>query len=84
MMPRYKYFSDVTDQSIINRLLRANDIRVLNRFDHFEALNIRNGHIYKVIVTDLSITCNCTDSKNNACKHEIATARDIVLFIGGV
>ncbi len=83
MMPRSQYFSNVTDQSIIDRLLRSNDIRVLNRFGHFEALNIGNGHRYKVIVTDQWITCSCPDSRNHACKHEIATARDIGLFIGG-
>lgn len=80
MMPLHFSFSDVQDNDTLGRIARSSDIRVLNRFDYFEAINSKNGHRYKVQVAGLDLICNCPDAKNHICKHEIATARDMNLF----
>ncbi len=82
MLKRDHVFMDVDDPGTLGRLSRSADIRVLNRFTHFEARNARNGHAYKVKVDGDSIICNCPDSKLHACKHEIAVARDASFFLG--
>ncbi len=84
MMKRDSVFVNVDDPEILGRLLRSADIRVLNRFEYFEARNIGNGHAYKVNVNGDSIICSCPDSKLHACKHEIAVARDMSYFSGVV
>ncbi len=49
-------FVNVSDPETLGRLMRSADIRVLNRFEHFEARNIRNGHVYRVRIAR-SIDC---------------------------
>lgn len=80
MMLRYKKFKNVKDQGILARLLRSQDIKVLNRFEFFEAVNARNGHIYKVKIAGDEIRCSCKDAERNACKHEMAVCRDLPFF----
>ncbi len=82
MMKKDQVFVGVTDQAIIDRLARSADIRVLNRFEYFEAVNSKNGHRYKVSITGKDILCTCPDAKSHICKHEIAVARVIDYFNG--
>lgn len=82
MMKRDHVFVGVTDQGIISRLAHSADIRVLNRFEYFEAVNSKNGHRYKVSVTGKDILCACPDAKSHICKHEIAVARVMDCFNG--
>lgn len=80
MMSKSEVFIGIEDPSILGRLARASDIRVLNRFSFFEAVNSKNGHRYKVQVIGQDISCNCPDAKTHHCKHEIAVLRDLNLF----
>ena len=80
MMQRYHRFVNVQDKQILDRLRRAQDIRTINRFEFFEAVNSKNGHRYKVQLRGDEIVCSCPDSQTHTCKHEIAVARDIELF----
>ncbi|HWQ95992.1 MAG TPA: hypothetical protein VN368_01340 [Candidatus Methylomirabilis sp.] len=80
MMKKDHSFFNVRDSNTLNRLARSAGIRVLNRFDHFEAINSKNGHRYKVHITGQDIVCSCPDAKNHNCKHEIAVARDMNFF----
>lgn len=82
MMRKDKVFIGVTDPGILVRLARSAEIQVLKRFDHFEAVNGKNGHRYKVSIAGQDIVCTCPDAKDHACKHEMAVARDIDLFAG--
>ncbi len=82
MMLRNHRFVNVQDQEVLNRLIRSQDIRTINRFGFFEAVNSRNGHTYKVHLRGNEIVCSCRDSQTRTCKHEIAVARDIELFEG--
>ncbi len=82
MILRNHRFVNVEDQKILDRLLRSQDIRTINRFEFFEAVNNRNVHRYKVQLRGNEIVCTCPDSKIHTCKHEIAVARDIELFEG--
>jgi len=72
---------NVRDTDTLKRLAKSAGIRVLNRFDYFEAVNGKNGHRYKVQITGQDIVCSCPDAKNHNCKHEIAVARDMSLFM---
>lgn len=80
MILRNHRFVNVEDQQILDRLLRSQDIRTINRFEFFEAVNSRNGHRYRVQLRGNEIVCSCPDSQTHICKHEIAVARDIELF----
>ena len=80
MMKKDHSFFDVRDADTLKRLAKSAQIRVLNRFDYFEAVNSRNGHRYKVQITGQDIVCSCPDAKNHNCKHEIAVARDMGFF----
>jgi len=81
MMKTDHRFVDVCDPATLGRLSRSFDIRVLNRFDFFEAVNRKNGHTYEVRITGENIVCPCKDSENgHTCKHEIAVARDLSYF----
>ncbi|MBU4373917.1 MAG: hypothetical protein KJ714_05645 [Euryarchaeota archaeon] len=80
MMKRDHRFVNVCDPETLGRLARSFDIRVLNRFEHFEAVNSKNGHVYKVRIAGEDIVCTCKDSGAHACKHEIAVARDMGFF----
>ncbi len=82
MMKKDHVFVNITDQDIISRLARSADIRVLNRLEYFEAVNSKNGHRYKVSVTEKDIFCTCPDAKSHICKHEIAVARVMDYFNG--
>ncbi len=82
MMKKDHVFVEVTDQSVLDRLARSSDIRVLNRFEYFEAVNSKNGHRYKVSITGQNILCSCPDAKTHICKHEIAVARVMDYFNG--
>jgi len=83
MMKTDHRFVDVCDPATLGRLSRSFDIRVLNRFDFFEAVNLKNGHRYKVDIKGPEIRCSCKDAhRGNNCKHEIAVARDLILFEG--
>lgn len=82
MMRKDQTFVKVTDPGILGRLARSAEIHVLNRFDHFEAVNGKNGHRYRVNVTDQNIVCTCPDARSHPCKHEIATARVLGYFMG--
>ncbi len=73
-------FMDSRDIGTRKRLERSFDIRVLNRFEYFEAVNGKNGHRYKVHITGQDIVCSCPDAKSHNCKHEIAVARDMEFF----
>ncbi len=81
MMKKTDRFNAVQDADILGRLLRSLEIRTVNRFDSFDVVNLKNGHRYKVEIKGQDINCTCKDSKNgNNCKHEIAVARDMLLF----
>lgn len=80
MMKTDHRFVNVSDPATLGRLARSFDIRVLNRFEHFEAVNSKNGHVYKVRIAGENIVCTCKDSIAHACKHEIAVARDMGFF----
>ncbi|KCZ73633.1 SWIM zinc finger-containing protein [Candidatus Methanoperedens nitroreducens] len=85
MMRKDRVFMNVSDPGMLGRLSRSADITILNRFEFFEAVNSKNRHRYRVNVTERDITCSCPDSKKgNHCKHEIAVARDMSYFLGGV
>lgn len=47
-MKKDQSFMDVRDTDTLKRLARSAGIRVLNRFEYFEAVNGKNGHRYKV------------------------------------
>ena len=81
MMSKNHKFIGVADAPTIGRLLRSQDIAVLNRFDFFKAVNRKNGHTYEVRITGNNIVCPCKDSeRGHTCKHEIAVARDLSFF----
>ncbi|MCX9082946.1 MAG: hypothetical protein OIN83_12210 [Candidatus Methanoperedens sp.] len=80
MMKKDQSFENVRDTDTLNRLARSAHIRVLNRFEYYEAVNGKNGHRYKVEITGQDIVCSCPDAKNHNCKHEIAVARDMDFF----
>jgi len=81
MMKKTDRFTAVQDTAILGRLLRSLDIATLNRFEHFDVVNLKNGHRYKVDIKGPEIRCSCKDSeRGNNCKHEIAVARDLILF----
>jgi hypothetical protein len=82
-MKKDQGFENVRDIDTLTRLARSSGIRVLNRFEYFEAVNGKNGHRYKVQIRGQDIICSCPDAKNHHCKHEIAVARDnrIVMFM---
>ena len=81
MMKKTDRFNAVNDQAVLGRLLRSFQILTLNRGDHVEAVNTKNGHRYKVEINEQNIKCPCQDSiRGNNCKHEIAVARDMILF----
>jgi len=80
MMKTNQSFMNVRDTDTLNRLARSAGIRVLNRFEYFEAVNGNNGHRYKVHITGQDIVCSCPDAKSHNCKHEIAVARDMDFF----
>ncbi len=80
MMKKDQSFENVRDMDTLNRLARSAHIRVLNRFEYYEAVNSKNGHRYKVQITGQDIVCSCPDAKNHNCKHEIAVARDMDFF----
>ena len=81
MMKKTDRFTAVQDTAILGRLLRSLDIATLNRFEYFDAVNLKNGHRYKVDINGQEIRCSCKDSElGNNCKHEIAVARDLILF----
>lgn len=80
MMRKDHSFFNVQDAATLGRIARAAEIKILNRFEYFEAVNSKNGHKYKVEVSGLDIICSCPDAKNNNCKHEIAVARDMSIF----
>ncbi len=82
MILRNQRFVNVEDQQTLDRLQRSQDIRTINRFEFFEAVNSRNGHRYRVELKGDEIVCSCPDSQTHTCKHEIAVARDIGLFEG--
>lgn len=79
-MKKDQSFENVRDTDTLNRLARSAGIRVLNRFEYFEAVNSKNGHRYKVQITGQDIVCSCPDAKSHNCKHEIAVARDMDFF----
>ncbi|MCX9027027.1 MAG: hypothetical protein OIN86_02455 [Candidatus Methanoperedens sp.] len=81
MMKKDQSFVNIRDTDTLKRLAKSAGIRVLNRFDYFEAVNSKNGHRYKVQITGQDIVCSCPDAKNHNCKHEIAVARDMSLFM---
>ncbi|NJD52985.1 MAG: hypothetical protein FIB07_08980 [Candidatus Methanoperedens sp.] len=81
MMKKDQSFVNVRDMDTLKRLARSAGIRVLNRFDYFEAVNGKNGHRYKVQIRGQDIICSCPDAKIHNCKHEIAVARDMSLFM---
>ena len=81
MMKKDHSFVNVRDNDTLNRLARSAGIRVLNRFEYFEAVNGKNGHRYRVQITGQDIVCSCPDAKSHNCKHEIAVARDMNFFI---
>lgn len=88
-MKKTDRFIAVDDAAVLGRLLRSFQILTLNRGDHVEAVNTKNGHRYKVEINEQNIKCPCQDSsRGNNCKHEIAVARDLILFedqnIGGI
>ena len=80
MMKKDQSFENVKDMDTLKRLVRSAGIRVLNRFEYFEAVNSNNGHRYKVQITGQDIVCSCPDAKSHNCKHEIAVARDMDFF----
>lgn len=81
MIPRDYSFFNIRDPGLIARMSRSQEIRVLNRFEFFEAVNTKNGNRYKVQVEAGKIKCTCHDSNlGRICKHEIAVRRDIELF----
>ncbi|MBZ0174449.1 SWIM zinc finger family protein [Candidatus Methanoperedens sp. BLZ2] len=80
MIAKSEVFIGIKDPATLGRLARASEIRVLNRFSFFEAINTRNGHRYRVDINGQDISCNCPDAKNHQCKHEIAVLRDLNLF----
>jgi len=81
MMKKTDRFNAVNDHAVLDRLLRSFQILTLNRGDHVEAVNTKNGHRYKVEINEQNIKCPCQDSsRGNNCKHEIAVARDMILF----
>lgn len=84
MMRKNKRFFNVSDADTLRRLAGSSGIRVLNRFDHFEAVNGRSGRRYKVNITGEDIVCSCPDAKNHNCEHEIAVARDMGFFMEAV
>ena len=80
-MKKSDRFNGVEDPAVLGRLLRSLQIMTINRFEHVDAVNTKNGHRYKVEVRGQEISCSCPDSqKGNNCKHEIAVARDLILF----
>lgn len=79
-LQRNHRFEGIKDPSILSRLLKSQEIRTINRFSFFEAVNQKNGHRYKVEIKGNEIICSYLDSQAHACKHEIAVARDIELF----
>jgi len=81
MMKKDQSFMDVRDTDTLKRLARSAGIRVLNHFEYFEAVNGKNGHRYKVQIKGKDIICSCPDAKSHHCKHEIAVARDMSLFM---
>ena len=80
-MKKDQSFVNVRDMDTLKRLARSAGIRVLNRFEYFEAVNGKNGHRYKVQITEQDIVCSCPDAKSHNCEHEIAVARDMSLFM---
>ncbi len=80
MILRNQRFVNIEDKHILDRLQRSEDIRTINRFEYFEAVNSRNGHRYKIELKGDEIVCCCPDSQTHTCKHEIAVARDLGLF----
>ncbi len=80
MMKKNHSIMNVRDIDTLKRLARSAGIRVLNRFEYFEAVNSKNGHRYRVHITGQDIVCSCPDAKNHNCKHEIAVARDMDFF----
>ncbi len=82
MMKKDHSFVNVGDEATIRRLLRSFDIRAINRFEYFKAVNSKNGHRYRVSIAGQDIVCTCPDAKDHACKHEMAVARDLGLFAG--
>ena len=80
MMKKDHSFENVRDTDTLKRLARSAGIRVLNRFEYFEAVNSKSGHRYKVHITGQDIVCSCPDAKSHNCKHEIAVARDMDFF----
>lgn len=81
MISKKHRFQNVSDLAILGRLHRSQDIRTINRFSFFEAVNVKNGHRYRLELANDDIVCSCPDSSRGfCCKHEIAVARDLVLF----
>ncbi len=50
MIPRDYSFFNVKEPGLLARIGRSADIKVLNRFEFFEAVNTSNGNRYKVQV----------------------------------
>ena len=81
MMKKSDRFNGVEDPAVLGRLLRSLQIITIKRDDHVEAVNTKNGNRYKVEINEQNIKCPCQDSsRGNNCKHEIAVARDMILF----
>ncbi len=62
MMLKDQSFVNIDDEATIRRLLRSLDIRTINRFEYFEAVNIKNAHRYKVKIQGQNIVCSCPDA----------------------
>ena len=81
MIHRDHTFFRETDPRLLARIEKSQDVKVLNRFEFFEAWNTKNGNRYKVQIEGSKIICTCHDSqRGNMCKHEIAVRRDLDYF----